>query len=280
VSVAPPTGGGLPARALALLLLCTAAACATAARPAMTPLGGDRFFVAGYHAYWTDGSWRSYPWDVLDRLYFFEIEAGADGTFRDAHGWPAEWTGLTARAMEADVSLVPTISMHDADSFEALFASPEAVTRLTEEIVGLLSRSPELDGVHLDFEVFRPVEPGVRDGFTAFVAHLRRALQALDSTPTLSAFVLAFDDDDVYNERALAELVDYLVVQGYDFHHIADERAGPLAATRGWGRLNWTSVLDRFRALSVQPSAGRNSSRHAQVSTRAGPTSRVQSRSA
>ncbi|HSH76555.1 MAG TPA: glycosyl hydrolase family 18 protein, partial [Longimicrobiales bacterium] len=68
---------------------------------------------------------------------------------------------------------------------------------------------------------------------------------------SLSLFTLAFDDDDVYNEGALAELADFLVVQGYDFHHATDERSGPLAALEGWDRLNWTSVLERFLALGV-----------------------------
>lgn len=237
-------------RVLAVLLVC-ASACATAGPGSMTPTEGNRFFVAGYHAYWTGASWEAYPWEALDRLYFFEIEAGADGSLLDAHGWPGEWSGLLARAREVGVSVVPTISMHDADAFEELFASPERAARLVDEVTAMLAESTDVDGVHLDFEVFRPVDLAVRDGYTAFVARLDRALHALDPALALSAFAMAFDDDDVYNERALAELADYLVVQGYDFHHAADARAGPLGATEGWGRLNWASVLDRFLGFGV-----------------------------
>ncbi len=237
-------------RALAVPLVC-ASACATTGRTSVTPAAGDRFFVAGYHAHWTGSSWEDYPWEALDRLYFFEIEAGADGSLMDAHGWPGEWSGLLARARDGGVSVVPTISMHDADAFEELFASPERAARLVDELTAMLAASPDLDGLHLDFEVFRPVDLALRDGYTAFVARLDRALDALDPNLSLSVFALAFDDDDVYNERALAELADYLVVQGYDFHHAADARAGPLAATEGWGRLNWASVLERFLSFGV-----------------------------
>jgi spore germination protein YaaH len=236
--------------ALALLLGC-ASACAAPGPGRVTPTTGQRYFVAGYHAYWTGASWEAYPWDVLDRLYFFEIEVGADGSLADFHGWPEEWSGLVARARDAGVSLVPTISMHDADAFEELFASPERAARLVSELSAMLSASPELDGIHLDLEVFRPVDIAVRDGYTAFVASLDRALDALSSALSLSVFAMAFDDDDVYNERALAELADYLVVQGYDFHHTTDARAGPLGATEGWGRLSWASVLERFLSLGV-----------------------------
>jgi len=228
-----------------------ATACATAPRGGDANPFGDRFFVSGYHAYWTGQSWQSYPWDVLDQLYFFEIEVDADGSLGDLHGWPGDWSDLRERAREAGVALVLTISMHDAEAFRTLFARPELVDRTVHEVTALFAAEPDLAGIQLDFEVFEPVELEVRDGYTAFVAELARRLDELDPSLSLSVFAMAFDDDDVYNERALAQLADYLVVQGYDFHHLSDERAGPLGATRGWGRLNWENVVARFRRLGI-----------------------------
>ena len=57
----------------------------------LVPTEGDRFFVGGYHPYWTGTAWEDYPFDALDRLYFFELEAGPDGDIADPHGWPDEW---------------------------------------------------------------------------------------------------------------------------------------------------------------------------------------------
>jgi spore germination protein YaaH len=99
--------------------------------------------------------------------------------------------------------------------------------------------------------VFEPVGLDVRDGYTAFVARLERRMEALDPSLTLSVFALAFDDDDVFNERALGEVADFLVVQGYDFHSRGEARAGPLAALRGWERLNWGVVVDRFLGFGL-----------------------------
>jgi len=207
--------------------------------------------VAGYHAYWTADAWREYPWDALDALYFFEIEAGADGSLADAHGWPDAWRELLERARGARVPVVPTISMHDADAFEAVFTDPARAARLADEILALLAATPGLGGVHLDFEVFRPVDPDARDGYTAFAARLARMLRAEGGTRSLSVFALAFDDADAYDERSLAEIADYLVVQGYDLHHADGALAGPLAATQGWGRLNWEGILERYAALGI-----------------------------
>jgi spore germination protein YaaH len=239
-------------RALSFLLL-AAAGCGAARAPIATPLIGDRFFVAGYHPYWAGNAWTSYPFDALTELYFFEVEVARDGSFLDRHGWPGDWRTLVDRARASGVQVTPTISMHSPAAFEEVFTSVAAVDRLVTGIVALLDATPGLTGVHLDLEVFRPVPLAARDGYTAFVAKLANRLRAREPRPVLSVFTLAFDDDDVYNERALSELADYLVVQGYDFHSRADASAGPVAAVTGWGRLNWGSVVDRFVALGVQP---------------------------
>lgn len=240
--------------AAALAALSVSAGCAsTEGLRGPLPTEGERFFVAGYHAYWTGSAWEDYPFDALDRLYFFEVEAGPDGTLADRHGWPDAWLPLIDRARDEGVTVVPTLSMHGAEGFEVLFGSPERAARLVEEAVEMLTATPGLGGLHLDFEVFEPVGQHVRDGFTAFVARLRGRLAEVDPSYTLSSFVLAFDDDDVYAERALAELTDYLVVQGYDFHSAGEPNTGPVAPLDGWGRLNWDYVVDRFLSFGVPP---------------------------
>jgi spore germination protein YaaH len=207
--------------------------------------------VAGYHPYWAGDTWTLYPWDVLDEVYFFEIEVAADGTLADAHGWPD--ARLSSRAAEAGVRVVPTVSLHDAEAFSALFADPLRADRLVEQLIILLRATPGLSGIHLDFEVFEPVDAQVRDGYSAFVASVERRMAELDPSLSLSVFALAFDDDDVFDERAIAESADFLVVQGYDFHSRTEARTGPLAALRGWGRLNWETVIERFRSFDVPP---------------------------
>lgn len=217
------------------------------------PTRGDRFLVAGYHTYWTRDAWESYPMDVLDRLYFFEIEAAPDGGVADRHGWPERWTAMLARAGDEGVDVVPTVSMHGATRFEALFTSPEHRSRLIETVMGVLAGTPGLGGVHLDFEAFEPVDPSAREGFTRFATELRSRMRAVDRSWILSSFALALDDHDIYDEAALAEVVDYLVVQGYDFHSVAGPEAGPVAPVTGWGRLTWEHTVERFLELGVEP---------------------------
>ncbi|MEM7416943.1 MAG: glycosyl hydrolase family 18 protein [Gemmatimonadota bacterium] len=226
------------------------AGCAPALVHPTRPPPPDGAFVAGYHPYWTGDAWTAYPFDVLDRLYFFETEARPDGTL-ERHGWPSEWSDLTAAARAAGVGVAPTVSMHDEDGFEVLFADPDRVERLVESIINLVDEVPDVSGVHLDFEVFRRVDPRARDGFTGFVVYLADELRRVHPGVALSVFTLAFDGDDVYNERALGRVADYLVVQGYDYHSPGSESAGPTAPTGGWRGVNWSSVIRRFDDFGV-----------------------------
>lgn len=237
-----------------LLAAALVSGCASRGGPSVTfPTQGDRFFVSGYHPYWAGDAWTEYPFDALDELYVFEIEAGAEGTVIDPHGWPDRWTALTTAAAEAGVRVTPTVSMHDPLAFQELFEDHVRIDRLIDTIESLVRQDGRVSGIHLDIEVFQPVRPGARDGFVAFVAGLRNRLDSLDRKVTLSLFVPAFDDDDVYNERALGRLVDFLVVQGYDLHSAGEETTGPVAGLRGWGRLNWDAVVDRFIGFGVPP---------------------------
>jgi spore germination protein YaaH len=204
-------------------------------RTSVTPGSARPFFVAGYHPYWAGEHWDGYPRALVDELYFFEIEAAGDGGFLDRHGWPNAWTELIADAADWDVQLTPTVSMHDPVAFQALFRDPGSVERLVAGIMSLFTETPGLAGIHLDFEVFEPIDLAARDGFTSFVARLRARMRALDPEPALSIFTPAFDDDDAYDERSLGTLADYLVVQGYDYHSMASDSAGPVGAVEGWG---------------------------------------------
>ena len=215
------------------------------------PTNASQPFVAGYHVYWAEDAWAEYPLDALDELYFFELEVDADGGFLDRHGWATRWQTMTERALESGVQVTPTVSMHDPDAFRTLFPDAQRVDRLLENVVGLLDESPDIAGIHLDFEVFESVDADVRDGFTGFVVALAAEMRARHPSKALSVFALAFDDDDVYNERALGRAVDYLVVQGYDYHSAGSPNAGPVAGLGGWGRLNWETVLDRFADFGV-----------------------------
>ena len=217
------------------------------------PSAGSGVLVAGYHAWWAGDAWTAYPLDALDRLYLFEVELTAQGTLGDTHGWPERWVALTGAARRAGVSVVPTVTVHPEAAVEALLGDPASVRRAAATVTSLLSAHPEFDGVHLDLEIFRPVAPSTREGYVDLARQIRQGLDRLRSGTVLSVFLPALDLSDAYDEAGLAEVADYVVVQGYDLHHRTGERAGPVAAVRGWAPLDWTTVVDRLVGMGLAP---------------------------
>lgn len=208
------------------------------------------FWVAGYHPWWLKDAWQAYDLSTLGKILFFDLSVGADGTLSKRNGWPGAWAPMVARMHEQGLAVVPTVSILDTPTFQNLFSEPAHTQALRRALVGLVAET-SVDGVHLDFEVFDGVTPYVRRAFVSFVRDLRADLDAERPGLYLSVFTLALDEHDAYDEGALAEHVDYLVVQGYDFHWSGDSQAGPVAPLSGWGRKNWQSVVDRYLSLQV-----------------------------
>ena len=173
-----------------------------------TPIPVDVPRVMGYHAYWTNDAWEAYPYDVLDAVLFFEIEVGADGGLSNRHGWPDRWLPMQRRAETEGTSVIPVVSLMNTEAFEAVFTTQSAQERLQQEILSLFVDNPGMAGVQLDFEIFHSVPEGVRTAVTRFVQDLEAAMDASSPGKSLSMFLLAYDNADVFDEAALAAAIE------------------------------------------------------------------------
>ena len=218
----------------------------------VTPKVEGEALVFGYYPYWLGEDWRSYNFGLIDKLFFFEIGVGGTGAATEQHGWPAQWEELRHRAQETNTPFVPTITIFDRSDFVQLFKDPRQRKLFMDNMLALVQEAGG-DGLHLDVEVQQAVSDTVRAGFTQFVQDLRSQLNAQFSGALLSMFAPAFDRADVFDEAALAEEMDYMVVQGYDLHWKGGERAGPLAPVRGWQGNNWEAILARYLEMGVPP---------------------------
>lgn len=238
--------------AAALVLVGCGGGVRDAPGPPVPGVGGNPF-VAGYHTWWAGDAWASYPLAGLDRLYLFEVELSPNGTLGDLHGWPERWESLMDAARAVDLSVVPVVTLHPEESVETLLGDSSAVERAAASIATLVASHPGLDGVHLDLEVFRPLPAAARAGYVDLARAVRRRLDGLRPGAVLSVFLPALDLDDAYDEVALAQVADYVVVQGYDLHHRTGERAGPVAALEGWNPRSWEAVVDRLTGMGLAP---------------------------
>lgn len=146
--------------------------------------------------------------------------------------------------------MVPAVTILETDLFVALFSDTTRTNRLLQTLSDLAA-SGSVGGLHLEFEVFDTIPDVARNQLTRFVRDLRAVLHQNGRQKTLSMFMVAFDQADAYDEQALAEQMDYLVVQGYDLHWITAPKAGPVSPLLGWEGHNWEAIVARFDALGI-----------------------------
>lgn len=234
-------------------MLLLAAACAAPPRvstvspqPDIEAVPGAGQEIWAYHAYWMGETWRTHDLRAFRRVLFFDLVAGKDGRIEERHGWPEQWSDLRARAAEARVAVDPVVTVIGKPTFVQLFANPGARARLVAEIVAIARGS---GGVHLDIEVFDPVDDALLGHFRAFMAELRRALDA-PPRKMLSAFVPIAPE--LYGARELA-MLDVIVAQGYDVHWQTARNAGPVALLSGDIAGTWREMADKLAAQGVSP---------------------------
>ena len=208
--------------------------------------GDAGFEVYGYHVWWMQDAWRDVPLGALDGVFFFELRADTAGV-TDAQGWPQRWDALRRTARRQGTPLYPTISVQGAERFERVFASSDSARAVLADALAAM-RTAGAEGLHLDVEAYRSVSDSARSGFTRFVRRLRGEMP---SGAHLSLFAPAFDYADVFDEAALAQVVDRLIVQGYDLHARGGDVAGPVAPLSGWDGNNWQTILSRYDDLGV-----------------------------
>ena len=239
-----------------LLFVATAfliTSCAPSGEAVLPPEKPTETLVAGYHPWWMRDSWRQYDAGLYDEIYFFSIDLDSTGTIADRNGWPDRWFSMQQALTAEGVRVTPVVTLFSQLGFERLFAGSESSAPLHQSLMTILRDSPAGGGLQLDFEIYRPVSGEVRTNFTEFVRRLRTSMTELRPNLSLSIYITAFDESDVFDEEALAESADYLVVQGYDLHSRNEGRTGPVAGLEGHGSRNWKFIANRLLDAGVPP---------------------------
>ena len=203
--------------------------------------------VWGYYPWWLGDHWRSRELSLYDRLKFFEVEIDAEGRLGRRNGWPQRWEGLQAAARERGLPLDVTVTLFNAARFEHIFTSPQKRRRL---VVELLQLAVGVQGIHLDVEIFDAVSAEALSGYRAFCAELRSGLDHQRGSKALTAFGVMGAAVDLYDRATLARF-DHIVVQGYDAHHLASPRSGPVAPLRGPYGVTWERALEHYLGLGA-----------------------------
>lgn len=151
---------------------------------------------------------------------------------------------LSARGDRFDI----TVTLFSLDRFNRVFGD---ATRSNTVLTDLLALARDVDGLHLDFEIFEALPASTISAFRQFCVRLRNGLAAADGTKSLSAFGVMGAASNLCDAATIGVL-DHLVVHGYDW---PTETAAIGSPTRSAGVEMTYALLDPVLLPGITVSA-------------------------
>lgn len=200
--------------------------------------------VYGFFPYWMLDVADKIPINGLTTISFFGIDVDGkgnivktDGDGESRGGWDM-WNDpkldkFITKAKRRGIRLELTLKNFNNTNIEKLVLSDEAHKTFIANAVYLLHLKA-LDGINIDFEYVGVPSEKVRDGFTRLMINLREELkkQVPDATLTVDSYVTSAAIPQLIDIHRVAEVVDFFVIMGYDFHTPSGS-AGPVAPMDG-----------------------------------------------
>jgi hypothetical protein len=137
----------------------------------------------------------------------------------------------------------------DAAVFHRLFSNSAAVEQLLAQTIVLASHA-SVAGLHLDVEMYVPLDNADIWAYRKFVQMLSLRLNEMQPRRTLSVF-LPFQSQSILYDKASLQDMHHVVVQGYDAHWLDSKTAGPVAPLDGPYALTWKNAVAYADALGI-----------------------------
>lgn len=200
-----------------------------------------RRHVAGFLPYWTIESRSPVYLEYLDQLLYFGITIGPDGTFitKDESGSEIrEWSILKSQELADILTLARmrntrtsiVVKSFQNEHIDRMISSSASRSRAIQNILSIV-RTYGFDGVNIDFEYFTQIDYPTMQYLNTFLQELSNALREENDRIILSFDVnaTAVYLDSAYDMVKIGQVVDQVIIMGYDYHQTGSTRAGPNA---------------------------------------------------
>lgn len=183
---------------------------------------------------------KVYP-EYLDQIIYFGIgidERGNLMKFDEKNDPLVEWSYLNSdyfRQLQEDSKKTSTkisvaIKNFDNKKIDTLISNESntnnAVSQLKKLVVDY-----NLDGINIDFEYFSDVDFPTLQHYNRFLTTLTTELRKVNPDVIISVDVNAtvVYNDNAYDMVKIGEVVDQVIIMGYDYHQSTSAYAGPVA---------------------------------------------------
>lgn len=204
--------------------------------------------VFGYHPYWSAaGAYLLYDYTALSTIGYFSYEVDpATGGYSTVRDWRSTPLIDHAHARGVKVALVVTNFGYEAN--DMILSTVASQQTLIDSLISLL-RARNGDGVNIDFEQVRGAQ---RANLVSFMIRLATQVRAAIPGAEISMATPAVDWNNAFDIAALAEICDYLLLMGYDYHWSTAPTAGPVAPLVGESQ-NVTRSVETYLATGMPP---------------------------
>lgn len=223
--------------------------------------------VIGFLPFWLLDKAQSDYSKYITTLNYFSLIIDKDGTIQrytnaieGEPGWFALKTGKADSFLQAarDKKMVLSLSVFasDEDTISELLNDPvKSGQNLVNDVVPVMQQYGFSD-LNLDVESVKEATPEARAKYAQFVSEVKKGLVRQSAgTLTVDLSPIAFvKDTNLVDPKAIAGVVDYVVLMAYDFHNPGSFVTGPVAPLAGAGSVSEFDTETAVQeAISIMP---------------------------
>ena len=208
--------------------------------PILTTFDVKKPEIVGFLPYWLIGKADKDYSKYITTLTYFGLTLHSDGSIKKLNNPQEEepgWTTLKANAYQkynAKQSLL--VVSGDDGAIGDMIANPVAsANNLIADIAPIMKEKGFTD-LNLDIESFLDASESARANFTLFVQTVTQQIKDQKlGTVTLDLIPISLVKSKIYDAKALAAIVDRIVLMTYDYHYTGSFTAGAVAPLGGAG---------------------------------------------
>jgi spore germination protein YaaH len=217
--------------------------------------------VAGFYPYWNLSKVTKLDLTNLSTVYYFALHLKRDGTFNENDPGISGLNSdngklLKEKVLQNGARWGVTIANMSANSITRNINNPARQQTIIDNTIKLMKQEG-FTALNIDLEYVGRPDDTRKKSFTTFIQKLTHAVhrEIPGSTVSLDAFADSVKKPRIFDMKSLGEILDHVIIMGYDFYPLASKVAGPVAPLTGKGRHGYdvtTSVNDYLSKVPSQ----------------------------
>jgi spore germination protein YaaH len=217
--------------------------------------------VAGFYPYWNLSKVTELDLTNLSTVYYFALHLKRDGTFNENDPGISGLNSdngklLKEKVLQNGARWGVTIVNMSANSITRNINNPARQQTIIDNTIKLMKQEG-FTALNIDLEYVGRPNDTRKKSFTTFIQKLTDAVhrEIPGSTVSLDAFADSVKKPRIFDMKSLGEIVDHVIIMGYDFYPLASKVAGPVAPLTGKERHGYdvtTSVNDYLSKVPSQ----------------------------